>query len=92
MQTDPSKDPIGAWSKEISPTEGWRPPMPPAAWIDYDPTSSSLPAEALPPGQRGGRRDSVAMKMMKGAEPSEIRAEAVNCANLIAREVSQSES
>ena len=86
IQTDPQMDPFGAWSKRGYQSLGntWKPPAPPSTWMEFDPTAPSLPADGMP-----GSAEGVALRqaMLGGVQPAEIRQEAMECANLVQREV-----
>ena len=95
MQTDPKLDPLGAWSAAVPDKQGWRPPMPPAKWLEFDPTAPTSepsshdvePIQAQEQTTGTHKRMSIAQQMMSGVDPSDIRQEALHCTTLVQKEV-----
>ena len=64
--------------------EGWRPPIPPANWVDFDPT----PARTSPGVQKvSEKRETMGDSMIKGDDPSNIRRKSMFMADFMKREV-----
>lgn len=83
MQTDPRLDPLGAWSQGVTSDQSWRPPMPPSRWLDFDPTINK------PDEETKQTNASIAVSMLKGTDPSEIREETMHCVKFVERELSR---
>jgi len=81
IQTDPRCDPLGAWSTEVKKEAGWRPPMPPAKWLDYDPNHVIMPQEI--PGVLGDLHEA----MLRGTEPTEVREVAIKVCDYLRKEL-----
>ena len=70
----------------VTKQDSWRPPIPPAKWVNFDPTPNcSNPAMQL--GAMSEKRETMGDSMIKGDEPSNIRRKSIFMADFMKREV-----
>ena len=69
---------------------GWKPPLPPNQWLDFDPTCTEGPQSAV--GDGVAPPPTIAEKMLACMEPAELRNNTTDCANFMHREVNDMNS
>ena len=72
----------------VSNQEGWRPPIPPVNWVNFDPTPTRTSSNLKPTTIE--KRETMGDSMIKGDDPSNIRRKSMFVADFMKREVSES--